>query len=822
MRKSLLTLLLIVSMLFSTVGTYAKGEIDTYAEKTSERSAQILCAIGALDEIYEQDKQLTRRDFADIMYTVLGGKRNNHKFDSSYFDVPNQDPGYYAIGYLQKMGCISSGEFFRPDDKILKTEALKILVSVLGLNEKAEYTGGYPFGYISLATKNAIIPKDFNFDTELGYYEACDMILRTIKCNVTFVKGIEHFSKNGTIVKYDYDRPFLEIYYGITVIEGIVNGNEIFSIDKFDAQFNSSHLYINDRWYKYDDVKMRNYVGYNVEAYVKDIDTENCILAMEPIDTKVDIIEIKSINSVTRDYVEYFNENNKLKKIMLEDSISYVENFKRTMLTDLNTQFKTGNGFLKLIDNDDDEYVDVVFKMTYRNFFVSEVDVESQKIFSDVNDEYISFEQGYYILKDGKEVLPENLEYGTILTIFDNGIDSYFFAYASNKAVQGKVTSLIDDECVINNETYRLGDGVKVQLGEEGKWFLNYFDEIVIKKHLFGMGDNYGYIFNIGKIGALNNNLMIKMFTSMGFLEILTCRDKITLDGRKDVKSSGISPSYLVNQPVRFETDGKGYVKEIDTRIPDAGGDDDYFSRDAEKANYIYKTTGIFGGKYAIKADTIVIGIPLDSSNEDEYRLMNFGHFKADTYYDMEFYNLSDVNIADFAICYENNEIGTSEPCIIVDDIIKVLGDNEVVYTRINGISNGEKVYYDVDSKKYPVFDTLQRGDIIRVGVGVDGKIHTYEINYKVGGTNSGANQSTPNHAHRIVIGTFVGYEDGKLLINDNGTKYLFDISGKVIYEYKQEDGRDMIEEINPLELDSNNTIFIQTGYSTVKGIYVY
>ena len=99
-------------------------------------------------------KEVTRADFVDCVAKLINMKPANRN-QIYYYDVPENHYAYEAISLLTEMGIIKgTGEnLFKPDDLIEKVAAYKILLSVMGYASMAEIKGGYPNGYLALASE---------------------------------------------------------------------------------------------------------------------------------------------------------------------------------------------------------------------------------------------------------------------------------------------------------------------------------------------------------------------------------------------------------------------------------------------------------------------------------------------------------------------------------------------------------------------------------------------------------------------------------------------------------------------------------------------
>lgn len=102
---------------------------------------------------FNPDKYVTRAQMAAIICRMLGETENLTTDGSRFTDVP---ASYWANGYIMKaasLGIINGYQdgSFKPNNTVTYEQAVKMVVSAMGLGEFAEKDGGYPDGYISVA-----------------------------------------------------------------------------------------------------------------------------------------------------------------------------------------------------------------------------------------------------------------------------------------------------------------------------------------------------------------------------------------------------------------------------------------------------------------------------------------------------------------------------------------------------------------------------------------------------------------------------------------------------------------------------------------------
>ena len=119
--------------------------------------AGFLKTIGVLTSIAnetEGNREITRAEFAVTAAKTMGFKNTNDT-ESYFTDIPTDHWSLSYVNRLVEIGILSQPEdkLFRPNDKITKNEAVKMLVCMCGYGEYAKLTGPYPQSYTEVASK---------------------------------------------------------------------------------------------------------------------------------------------------------------------------------------------------------------------------------------------------------------------------------------------------------------------------------------------------------------------------------------------------------------------------------------------------------------------------------------------------------------------------------------------------------------------------------------------------------------------------------------------------------------------------------------------
>ena len=163
--KKTISLLLAFALVLSFGEVLAAEEEAIKAVSEKELIAlNSLKALGLSDvDVTDPNAYITRGEIANVAANMLGYgiEHAGTGIETNIIDVDSSPYGA-QIKTLAAFGIISGvnpHQFF-PEGTVRYTEAVKILVSVLGYGEEAYARGGYPGGYIKMASLLGISSKE--------------------------------------------------------------------------------------------------------------------------------------------------------------------------------------------------------------------------------------------------------------------------------------------------------------------------------------------------------------------------------------------------------------------------------------------------------------------------------------------------------------------------------------------------------------------------------------------------------------------------------------------------------------------------------------
>ncbi len=167
MKKNLKKLISAVVALALSVGSVAMANFTDVADTAANAKAiNTLAALGVIsgyeDGSFKPDNNITRAEVATMVVAALNrsadaaGSKGTTKFADVNTEAKAWASGYVNIGVAE--GFISGYEdgTFKPDNNVTYAEMISMLVRIAGYGSYAEYLGGWPNGYISVANDKGV------------------------------------------------------------------------------------------------------------------------------------------------------------------------------------------------------------------------------------------------------------------------------------------------------------------------------------------------------------------------------------------------------------------------------------------------------------------------------------------------------------------------------------------------------------------------------------------------------------------------------------------------------------------------------------------
>ncbi len=389
MKKVISVLLILVLMLSQSVSFAATDKI--YVEDDSKGLVEKLNALGIFEEFDQEiffgdNKGITRSEAAVVISQMLGVKspESGNTADIKFFDVPLYCDYIYAVNYVTDCGIMTANEagMFRPDEEMAVGHIIKSMIVALGYGWKAEALGGYPQGYMKVASELKIT-KDFTKDlnevaTRLDFLKLVDIVLDKPICKIIGYRNDE--------VDFEIDKELniLSEYHDIYVDDAIVQNNKAMSLSGTVKNYNEEVLLGDTKVIVNGITNVYSYLGYEVTFYYKKDTTsgEHYLLYVSPTtENTIAYILQRDFMGFENNEISYNDAEGRVETLHLDQSVAVLHNGEVTV--NVAGAINGYQGTLTVIDNNGDEIYDVVIANNYIYDKVKNIKVEDEKIYTD-------------------------------------------------------------------------------------------------------------------------------------------------------------------------------------------------------------------------------------------------------------------------------------------------------------------------------------------------------------------------------------------------------------------------------------------------------
>lgn len=659
---------------------YSRNELDkledtqkaeSYAEELemSEHSKAIeLCVgLGVMNlrdnGLFAPDSYITRGEFAVAAAKLLGDKANGTFASKDFSDVAPDSKyadGIYALANLGIISGFSDGTF-RPDEAINYEHALTIMLKVMGYYPIVNATGKTVLNVASdIGILNGVQPMGKN---SISRANAARLIYNALeKETLTFVSGLAPY-------EYKKSGETLLDQMNIKKGKGQVQVTEFTSI-LGDSPVKEGQIQISGTSYKEGNSGAGSFLGRFITFWYSYDETgrdNTIIFAMATDNDEVIKVDAQNISdSTTKTVFAYFDENEKVQKVNIEDA-SIIFNGK--FLAKYTEQdLKPDDGEVVIVDADYDGKVDALIITSYETYVV---EAYSKGVFK------FKYGRGEIDLnkveRDGikASVIVDGYRYENIesvagvkqwsvLSVLKSRDEEIVEVYVTNNRIPAMITGTEGNKKVWLDDTeYELSKSFADTAANQN---------IAMQRAVIG-DDVYAYIDKFGKVAAFEDNNLDAMYGYLvacnrgdgldadkvqfkmlardsneifGSMQIFDGTEKVKINGSRVEDIYAVPELYDENgikeQLVKFVLNHDGKIKELYTakdRITSSsphyvenyiGYDEFNFTCDAKIAkNNAYRSMGTFEGEpFTINNATQLFMIPSKENPEDkDYKMMD-------------------------------------------------------------------------------------------------------------------------------------------------------------------------------------------------------
>lgn len=490
--KKILGILLAMSMLFTTLS------VSAYSDISNREDITVLTDLGIIDgfedNTFRADEDLTRAQLVKVICTLLG-YTDISTCDTSFSDVK---ANHWASGYINfasSKGIVAGFEdgTFRPDDKVSYEQAVKMVVCALGYEPaaKATVSNNWYNGYLNIASSIGVI-KGVNGTVGKNFTRG-SMAKLLYNALTTQMMDVSSWGSNGNEYSKTEDT-ILSKYLEIEKWEGILSYttymNYMAGGDETEVRLADSVVYDYENKKTMEafspakcDKNVEDLLGKKVICYAGEDDKGDyrvfSIAEKDNYNTAITIKASKIVDATT-DYVQYENENGKLVKLNLADSVTNICNYAEVAAFDP----ATANGYITFVSNDNDKEYDYIIYFDYDvlGSVVKDIEKYDDIISFDAEDidefDYEDDDVTIIVKKDGKTVDITDITVDDVISVVGTGDFKVYFV--SSKNISGKVTGIdtADKTVTIDGKKYDY-NGVTFTLSDYVTAYFNIDDEIV-------------------------------------------------------------------------------------------------------------------------------------------------------------------------------------------------------------------------------------------------------------------------------------------------------------------------------------------------------
>ncbi len=794
MRKlvSIITALCVMVTVLASFGTVSSAAEFTDVKYNAgyAEAVGLLASMGILDGYgdgtFKPDNTITRAEAATVMVRALGrdNDASGAEGNTDYSDVGKGDWESGYVNIATQMGIIDGfpDKTFKPDEPVTYEQIVKMVMCALGYDLMAQGKGGYPQGYLSVASSAGVTKgvKASAVGTPASRATVAQLVYNSLEVEmmeeISFSTGINGvtYGKNGKTILNDYlDMDKVDAVITDTYLTAETYSKrdkdikmEITKIYGTKEHVNASRYELGDP-YTFDegDTDAAIYLGYTVTAYVgEDPDTgEDTIFGVTKHpsrNTEVEVTKSKLSAEDSNDTViayERKSTDRKLTELELDKRYTLVVNGE--IVTDEVSDYFDDLDIMTLVDNDNDNDYEFVFISQFDEtegveFVVDEIDEdrgeysfigENDDLDIDSEDEDICCT----VIKDGKAADLDDIEVGDVITCLNASRD-ILTIYVSSKVIKGEITEYDsnEEEYYIDGKPFTLSPAFadSLDVGDEGTFYINYLGKIAYSTvNSTTVSGNYIFITNYGTEEKWNKTTyMLQGVNSSGRVVEYTLKTNrmryVDESGNvvKDATAKTVFDYLTANKTDishQFNVDGYAGIAKIKasssgqlTEIYLPGKYKDFYSQTkyASDNDKEYSQSKEMYGRYDLSTNIVVFNI--DDSEDDLADAVEVGEvadfFSDGDSYCFTAYGRRDKDIEAIVITDGIASIDYEKHAFIVTKVSTVSVNDQRTY-KLTGLENGKSKTYTLDpDESYDV----EVGNIVLVETGSDGLVSKLEF----------------------------------------------------------------------------------------------
>lgn len=761
MKRSIALILSVLLMLPLFGAVSAEGEAGK-----AGKAALILAKTGIIPSAALSDEPLTRGGYANILsYLALLPSPSENK---PFADVDRGHRYYADIMKVVSTGTmVGRSEFlFAPDDTVTLAEAAKVLVCIMGYGDVALYEGGYPAGYLSVASRIGLlkgVPSG-----ELSKTSAYLLIYNALE--IPFAQPEAY--GGGAQPLRESDITFLRSYHGLYHLKNaLVERNELSGISD-NIPCPNNKLVIEGETYGFSGAAEDILPGVRAEVYYYG-DDEKEIKYIAPSDT-CGILRISKdeTDNASSERISYFRGGRSCTaNIPVNADILY--NGVYTLPSEL-AQDAWENASYTLIDAENNGTYETVYIDRIESYYTENVNYDGTSFRDAVSERIIDIKSDkndiYVYMPDGRKTSFDALPTGKLISVSASADGRFTRIWISAASTGGTVTEVDPDGFYIDGEYFKASRNLlqstkKPNAGDMGTVYFDKNGEagmFVFKKN---SGAEYGYFITANQKKGLTPGYQFKILAASGEMLVLDAAERIKVDG-ETFKSSDITAyaALMRDYNVKPAADMGRFMPQLIMYSLDKNGDMNYI--DTEYMNEKYENdsnlyshygkssavhtldeyTGKYFGKFFVDTnDLLVFNVPDDPdvTENKKFNVITDYKMQRSRYSDnrLKPYNEDDVHRTKVLVNYyevKATDASSRTPLFLVDYVGEYYSEaDEETGVKIYGLYDGAHVGYPIEEELYnsklPQGRTsLKRGDILKITKNTSDEIIALSLVYNI------------------------------------------------------------------------------------------
>lgn len=776
--KKVLAFVVVFTMMFSfavSANSFPDVSKDaSYAEAVTVLSS-LNVMIGDEKGNFNPDKILTRAEATALIMRVKGlaEAAEGAKGATAFSDVAADHWASGSINLAYQSGVVKGmGDgTFAPESEVLYEQFVKMLVAALGYEPQVETLGGYPTGYLVVASqKNITKGATGSAGTPVARSVAARLLYNALDVNMMkqtkFVKGEEEYAEAEDKENYT----LLNKCLGFDKIEGKIDSVNFAATTDEDAQttvtfaagFKYNKLSKDDsadyeKTYNVGKTDAANYEKFYVVAYVGEDDAtgKDTIYAISPKASKNNTLELdyEDLVSLTKDGSSYklkYDDNGTDKTVTLDDASFYyngVEDATKAI------SFLTAGdrpGHVTLVSSEGNtKTFDSAFVIEYGvSYVVKEIDSKYNRITDLANEMTVRFNKDdvtYNFIKNGENVTFADIAVGDVITLADSSDKKVETVYIGGGKVEGTVTeerpSNNDNYFTIDGNEYRVdkASGEEVSVKDSGVFYYNIDNRIVYKDATAGKVGDYAFLYTSDTDVTLGSkSIEVQYLKADGTWEVSKFASNVTLKygskntsykindivkGDRDVQVNDAAEKVKFSdyfdakgalkapQLVEISKNSSGLVNEVAFASTSSADDKYFYVKSADGADYTASSQKI--GKFYVKNDTPVFVVDEKATSNDKYVMITTAA-KAlkdtQSYATVSAYDVDSNNYPSALVISKENIGAEADSHIFVVSAVSTgnNADNQKV-ARIKGYTEGQFVTFETSEDGVKIVDRADK-----------------------------------------------------------------------------------------------------------------